>query len=100
MPYRDAALRAQALQRATEVRDQVVGVLEADRDAQQVRRGDGRRAFHRMAMLDERLGAAKARSAREEREATRELECRVLAALERDAHHAAEAAAHLARGNC
>lgn len=48
-----------------QVRDQIVGVLQADRGAQQVLRRFGPAAFNRRAVLDEAVRSAEARGARE-----------------------------------
>ena len=60
-----------AVKRLRQVVDQVVGVLEADRDAQQPLRRPALRPFDRGAMLDQALDAAEAGRAREDRRRAR-----------------------------
>src|SRR5437016_5989004 len=81
---------------ALEILDEVAGVLDADREAEQAGRRGRARAFDRGAVLDEALDAAELGRALPHLDLRRRGDRRRGAALDDDAQHAAEAAGHLA----
>ena len=85
------------LQGLSEIGDQVVRVLEADRDAEQVAGRGCARAFDRGAMLDEALGPAEARRVPEEANARGGPKRGVATAADADREHPPERG-HLAGG--
>src|SRR6185295_18742242 len=85
-------------ERLREIFDQVIGVLEADGDAEQALRGPGVGAFDGGAVLDQALDPAQAGRAGEDPELHRHLERAGAAALDLEREHAAEAR-HLAGGD-
>ena len=85
---------ARALERLGEVGDQVVGVLDADREAQQVGRHRRARPLDRGAVLDQALDAAERLGKPEDPRASDELDGSLLR-LREEGDHAAEVA-HLA----
>ena len=62
------------LQRLREIGNQVLRMLQPDGDPEEVFRRLRQHAFDRGAMLDERLGAAQARGARDQLQARRQCE--------------------------
>src|ERR1700720_1818319 len=77
-------------QRAVEIGVEVVHVLEADREAQQVGRAGRGRALDRGAMLDQALDATERRCALPQIHARSRSDRRLLAAFDADRQHAAE----------
>src|SRR5450755_329904 len=85
-----AAASGAAVKRLRQVVDQIVGVLETDRHAQEALRRLALRTFDRGAVLDQALDAAQAGRAREHVDVCRDGHRRVLAALRLEREHAAE----------
>ena len=73
-----------------QVGDQVVGVLQANRQAKQVLRGSRLRAFDRSAVLDQAVRAAQAGSADEKPAAGGDVHGRFAVARHLEGEHAAE----------
>src|SRR6478672_9563731 len=88
----DAVTSVAGVKRLRQVVDQVVGVLEADRDAQEALRRPALRPFDRGAVLDQAFDAAEAGRAREELDPRRDRHPRLLAAARLERQHAAEIA--------
>src|SRR5215831_1147391 len=87
--------------RLLEILDQVVRVLEADREPQEILGGPRAGALDRRAVLDQALGPAEARGAGEDAQLCRDVHRACPVAADLDRHHPAErghlAARHLVR---
>src|SRR5439155_22327277 len=86
-----------ARQRLIEVLDEVGGILDTDRKAQEIGRGRGAGALDRGAVLDQAFDAAQRGRPFPQPDARGSGDRGRLAAGDADAQHAAEAAGHLAR---
>src|SRR5690606_42097117 len=78
-----------------EIRDQIVGALDSDRQSQQVRGNRGARSLHAHPVLDETLDAAKRGRPLPQPSVRRDSDGRLFAARNTDRQHPAETDLHL-----